>query len=53
MVLDSWGSEAGDCWFEASLGNDMRFYLQKVQKCGSVTEYLPSRLQVSIIVLIL
>ena len=20
MILESWGSEAGDCWFEANLG---------------------------------
>lgn len=29
-VLDTWGSEAEDCWFEASLGNDMSLHLKKV-----------------------
>lgn len=45
--------EAGECWFEASLCNDMRLHLKKVWKCDSVTEHLPSRLQSSVIFLLL
>lgn len=52
-VLGTWGSGEEDCWFEASLGNDMRLHLKKVRGWGSMTEYLPSRLLASTLLLVL